>query len=72
MILMKGLLVTPEHESQVTTDDRVNRKGRIRGSVYGFFSPRSSKCEREEKEGRLPSFKTRNIRIHLCTTGIIK
>lgn len=39
MILMKGLLVTPEHENQVTTDDRVNRKGRIRGSVYGFFSP---------------------------------
>lgn len=54
MILMKGLLVTPEHENQVTTDDRVNRKGRIRGSVYGFFPPEVHNVKgRRKREGCL-------------------
>lgn len=47
-------------------------KEELEAMCMGFvFSPRSSECEREEKEGRLPSFKIRNIRIHPCATGII-
>lgn len=35
-MVLKGILVDPEPENQVVTDDRVDRKGRIRGRVYGF------------------------------------
>ena len=37
MILAKGILVGPEHENQITMDDGVNRKGRIRGNVYSVL-----------------------------------
>ena len=38
MVSTKGISVAPEHKNQIIVDDGMNRKGRIRDSVYRFFS----------------------------------
>lgn len=59
MILAKGILVGPEHENQITMDDGVNRKGRIRGNVYSvliwvfFFFRRLQLKMKGKREGCL-------------------
>lgn len=65
----------PEHENQITIDDGVNKKGRIRGNEYSFLFgvcySQELTSESEEKRAGCLFIKIRNIVLCLCTTGII-